>query len=482
MENTGSISTSGSDAHGIWAQASGATIDNSGHITTSGFNASGIRSDSIDTTINNSGSISTSGQQRIAIESLGSNATINNSGSILTGSSDSYAIMGHSNDITLNLRPGSQIIGRIDLGDDGGDNDTANIYDIGSANLTFENVENINLLGTGVVDGNSVISIDPTVESTRGVALASMTSAIHNVIGQRMAQSKSLKPIQLTSLELSPGMYARKTEPVTWAQVFGGRFSRDAEGRALGYDHNHVGMNFGYEWNRNGYRAGVTGGIVSTSTNTQTTSFETDADNYYVGAYANRKMHSVNITGSLIAGYGDHNNDRSVVDNLNGYETAQSGFNSWFISPGLSIGSAFSVDDRLELRPSVSVNYSVAWLDDYRETGTTNSNLTVDSRQARAFTVKAQLATAYQFDEASELEIRVGIHSRHTDDDDTAVSVAGNQFKFATVGDENVTDGFAGASLRVANENNLSLIADIEFGGDSNESYATGSISLEYVL
>ncbi len=327
-----------------------------------------------------------------------------------------------------------------------------------------------------------VITLDPTGESTRGVALAGMTSSIHNVIGQRMAQTTPLKQVQLASLELSPGMYFEEHKPVAWAQVFGGRFDRDAEGGAIAYDHHHVGVNFGYEWDISGHRSGLMGGVVRSKTDTQTASFETEADNYYIGVYANRKTHGLNITGSLIAGYGDHENDRLVVDNLNGFETAKSDFDSWFISPGITLGSAFSVNDRLELRPSVSVNYSMAWLDGYRESGTTNSNLSVDDRKAKALTARAQLAAAYQFDEASEFEFRVGLNSRHTDDDDTKVSIAGSQFKFATAGDESVTGGFAGATLRVADNNNLSLVADIEYGGDRDENYAAGSVSLEYVF
>jgi len=92
------------------------------------------------------------------------------------------------------------------------------------------------------------------------------------------------------------------------------------------------------------------------------------------------------------------------------------------------------------------------------------------------------LAAAYQLNEASEFEFRVGINSRHTDDDDTRVSIAGSQFKFANVGDHNVTGGFAGAALRLADNNNLSLIADMEFGGNSDENYVAGSVSLEYLF
>jgi len=76
----------------------------------------------------------------------------------------------------------------------------------------------------------------------------------------------------------------------------------------------------------------------------------------------------------------------------------------------------------------------------------------------------------------------VGINSRHTDDEDTKVSIAGSNFKFTNAGDKHVIAGFAGGTLRVADDNNLSLIANMEFGGDSDEDYVAGSKSAICVL
>jgi outer membrane autotransporter protein len=512
ISNQGSITTARDFAHGIFSTGANATISNQGSISTQGFNASGISSDDKNATISNQGSISTIGDSTYGIYSFGNNATISNEGSISTAGEYAYGIFIRSDnatinnsgsisssgpdsaaikssgldaaDTTLNLLPGSQIIGRIDLGNNDGPNkDTANIYGGSvSANLTFENTENINLFGAGVRSGNNVITVDTTGESTRGVALAIMTSSIHSVIGQRMAQTTPLKPVQLAALTLSQGMYFKEHKPSAWAQVFGGKFDRDAEGSALAYDYDHVGMNFGYEWDVNQHRVGLMGGVVSTDTQTQTSSFSSDSNNYYVGVYGNRKMNGFNITGSLLTGNGDHENNRLVVDNLNGFEVAKSDFNSFFVSPSLTIASAYTVDDRLELRPSANISYSMAWLDGYSEQGTTNSNLTIDDRKAKALTAKVQLAAAYALTTSSEFEFRVGMNARHTNDQETKVGIAGSQFTFANAGDESVTGGFAGASVRVVDENNLTLVADMEFGGNSDNDYATGSVSLEYVF
>jgi hypothetical protein len=491
ISNQGSISTEGTGANGIISQNTNATISNQGSISTEGDYARGIRSDNTNATISNQGSISTEGDYAHGITSTGNNATINNSGLISATGPNSFAILGGTNNITLNLLPGSQIIGGISLGD-GGDNDTANVYGGSvSANLTFENIENINLFGAGVVTTDvtgesttitNVITVDTTGESTRGVALAGMTSSVHGIISQRMNQTPQYQPIQLAALEVSPSMLYTERKPIAWAQFFGGKFNRDAEGDALGYDYDHAGVNVGYEWDVTETRFGLMGGFVKSDTDTEASSFSSEANNFYVGAYGNRKFGGISMTGSLIAGYSDFDNKRRVNDNLNGVETATSDFDSFFISPSVTLASAYTLTDHWEFRPSTNLSYSMAWLDGYSETGTSNSNLTVDDRKAKALNARAQLAAAYLISARSEIELRLGLNSRNTDDDDTNVSIGGSQFKFANAGDENVTGGFAGASFRIFNQNNLTLVADLEVGGNSDEDYVAGNLNLEYLL
>ena len=137
--------------------------------------------------------------------------------------------------------------------------------------------------------------------------------------------------------------------------------------------------------------------------------------------------------------------------------------------------------DKLELRPSASVAYSMAWLDDYRESGTTSSNLAIDDRTVRVLTARVQLAAMHELSQSSELEFRIGAQSRHTNDDDVQANLAGSDFRFANAGDEGVSGGFVGVNLRVAARDKLSMVADVEFGGASGgESYTSGHLSLQY--
>jgi len=488
---TGDIATVGEQAFGVYLGSSDDNIVNlTGDITATGDNTAGVYVDGSDASIINlTGDITTTGDTADAIRlSNSDNAIINLSGKLSATGPNSYAVLGDPPDtvspssMTLNLLAGSQVIGRIDLGGTG-DNDTANVYASGvSSSLTFENAENINLFGLGAVIGDTVVTVDATGESTREAALSQFTSSVHNLISQRMTYTTPLKLVQVAALSLSPGMYFEERKPIVWSQFFGGNFDRDAEGSSLGYDISHAGLNFGYEWDVNYTRVGLMGGISRASTETQTASFQTDTDSYYVGAYGHFKLGMLNLTTSLLGGYSDSDNARVVVNNLNGLETARSDVDSTFISPSITLAAAFKTADRVELRPSVSVNYSMAWMDDYQEIGATGSNLSVDDRTVEVLTARAQLAAALQLNDATEFEFRAGVSTRNGNSDDVDASIVGNSFSYSNAGAENVTGRFAGVNLRIAAQNNLNLVVDMEFGGNNKENYVNGQIGLDYVF
>ncbi len=464
--------------YGLYSSGDSNTITNSGNITSTSIDdfyggGLGITSEGDNATITNSGIITAT---LSGIWSYGDNAVITNSGSITAQS----GILGGAN-TTLNLLPGSQILGAIRLG--GGVNDTVNIYGGSvSATLTFVGTENINLLGLGVKSDNVVVSVDGTAEAARSVTLSNITGAIHGQISQRTAQRAPLETAKDTSSTISPSLYFKQRKPTAWAQPFGGSFDRDAEGGAgaLAYDHDFVGGNLGYEWDLEKARVGLFGGMVHSQTDSKIKSFSTDTEHFYIGGYGSRQLQGFSITTSLLAGYGTHDNERLVFDNLNGKQKAKSDFDSVFISPSLTIATAYKIYSHFELRPSVNLTYSIAWLDGYSESGTTLSNLKVDDREIQAFSSKLQGAAAYILNAHSEIELRVGVNSRNTFDGDTKFSALGGQSKFANIGDENVIGGFVGARLKVANSENLSLIADVQLGGNSNEDYLMGNLSLEY--
>ncbi|KAF3983463.1 MAG: autotransporter outer membrane beta-barrel domain-containing protein [Methylococcales symbiont of Hymedesmia sp. n. MRB-2018] len=471
------ISTLGDFSHGIIAWTATA-ITNSGSITTTGLGAHGIK-----------------------VIKPG-NITIENSGIISATGTDSYAIYGGSatgtNDITLNLRPGSDITGRINLGgalnDDGSerDHDIVNIYggNLG-ASFTFENTETVNCLTSICVKStntNTNTNTTTTTTTTTNIttlgsdAVASAASSaeesgsvadsVHELIGQRVAP---LKPTQLAST----GILSQQRQPSAWLQAFGGTFERNKTKGASAYGSKHEGFTFGYQQDTNKTRLGLLGGYAYSNTGSGRKSFSAKSKHSFVGAYGHLSLGGINLTSSVLAGYGDHDNQRLVFNNINGYEVSDADINSFFISPSLTLSTAFPViTDAIEIRPSATVSYSTVWVSAYKEKGTTSNNQEIDSRTLQTVKGRLQLAGAYLMGQGNELELRTGINSRASHNEKVNSSLAGQRFSYNSKDNDN-SSGFVGAKLRVTT-NQLNIVGDIEYGKGNKETDLAGTISLNY--
>jgi uncharacterized protein YhjY with autotransporter beta-barrel domain len=480
--NNGSITVNGDISVGIESSAfnNNNTINN-GSITVNGDISVGIESFAFaNNTTTNSGSIIVNGDNSAGIFADGLNSNIiNNSGDVFVTGMGSFSIVTDIGDDTLNLLSGSRIIGTIDLG---GGTDTVNISGANtSAVMTLTNVETINSSVPGVVNGNVVTTVDPTGQSVQGVALSNFTSAIHNVISQRMVQTPALAPLQLASLELSPGMLFQERQPIVWGEVFGSRRDRGDDGLVLEHTHDYKGFTGGYERDYNKARIGLMAGFADSNIATDVSSIETDTDSFFAGAYGHWYLGKVNLTTTLVGGAEDHDNDRLVVDNLNGIETARSDFSSVFLSPSVTLSSAYTINEHFEFRPSATLTYNVAWYDDYTEAGTTRSNLTIDDHTVQSLHGRVQLAVAMALNDMSEFELRTGFTTRHTDDDDVDANLAGTNFSYAAAGDDSVQGGFVGGNLRFHTTDRLDVLADIVYHGASgDEDEISARLQFEY--
>ena len=414
-----------------------------------------------------------------------SGTTINNRGLISAEQSATGAIDGSNNAETVNLLSGSQVIGTVDL--DAG-TDIVNISGANnSSTLTLTDTEVIRLVNdNGLIVGTVATVVDPTGQSISSAVLSNTTLAIHNNVNQRLAHHKPLKPIQITTLELSSGMVFQERAPQIWGSAIGVRRTRGREGIALGYDHNYVGFTGGYELSFRKARMGILGGFDKSKVKTKGDAFgrlrsiDTDSDGFFAGAYSQYFLGKINLTTTLMAGYEDHNNDRAVVDNLNGFETAQADFGSFFVSPSLTLSSAYVLDKYFELRPSATLAYSGGLYEDYAESGTTRSDLVIDNRDVHALTGQLQLAAAYSPYEESELELRVGAKTRYSDNDNIDVSLAGTNFQIPNASDNSVHGGYVGMNLRTAVKEKINLVANIEQGfASGNESETTAMLKIE---
>jgi outer membrane autotransporter protein len=323
--------------------------------------------------------------------------------------------------------------------------------------------------------------VDPTGQSIQGPALSTLTSAFHNVISQRLAHTEPLAPVQLASLELAPGMLFQERAPVVWGEVFGSQRSRGNDGLALAYDHDYIGFTGGYERDFHNARVGLFAGFAQADAETEITSIQTDTDSFFGGGYAHFYLGPVNLTASLAAGVEDHENDRTVIDNLAGIETARSDFSSVFFSPSITLSSAYTLNEVFELRPSASLTYYVAWYDSYNESGTTRSNLSIDDRTDQALIGRVQLALAMALTDTTELELRTGVISRHTDQDNVNASLAGASFQYAAAGDDSVYGGLVGGNVRVHVTDRLDVMGDAEIiHASGDESDISARLRIEY--
>jgi hypothetical protein len=483
ITNSGSISTEGNSAYGINSVDTD-TITNSGGISTLGVYAHGIYSRGENPTITNSGSISTEGLWANGVTLEGADATLTNSGLISVMDADSLAIYASASagNLTLNLLPGSRILGAIDLGS-AGDGDVANIYGTGgSAVLQILNAETINLHvpNAVLVGGDTVVIVEPTGESSRGAVLSGMTSSLHSIISQRMQSTRPFQSIKVAALELSPGMLHQERPPMAWGQVFGSKGKRDQDGQMLELDTRLRGVVGGYEQD---YRQGHIGFLVGFAKgDAETDTLDQDHKSFFAGVYGHAYLGWANLTAAVIAGGESHDQDRLVQDNINGYETARSDTDSLFISPSVTLSRAYVLNPTTELRPSATLSYSYGRYDGYTETGTTRSNLKVDSRGVHALSARVQGEWVHMVN-GGEIGVRAGLQARRTDDGPIRMSLGANAFRFDVMGDRNVAGGYVGLGANISLQKKLNLLADVEAGRMSgDETQLAGQLALQYTF
>ena len=300
-----------------------------------------------------------------------------------------------------------------------------------------------------------------------------MTSAVHDVVSQRMARTRT------------SGIPAAGRGLSSWGQTIGAYRSRGTEGSAMGHNHSYVGFTGGIEKKVKDGRFGVIAGYASSSVSTKRMSNSTDTNSFFGGIYGDVHLgRQVSLTTSLLGGYEYHDNTRNVRNNVVGVESAKSDFSSTFFSPSVTLSSAhpFEYANRsFELRPSITGVYTIAQYDNYQEKGTTGANLAVSSRTVQAVNVRAQLAVATQINKHSEFELRSGFVSRQTDHDKITASLGGNSFQFKGAGDNNVQGGFVGGSLRYHATDSLRAVVDVKYrGAGGRESEFIGRAGIGY--
>jgi len=477
--NSGTISTTDDDSDAIYARSDNEII-NSGKITTSGDDSNGIRLLGDNNSITNTGSIIAKGINSYGIGSddVGT-MIINNNGYIEATNTGSFAIYNDDavvTNTTLNLNNGSRVLGAIDLGNNGGDTDTVNIYGGSpSAAITIENAEEINLFTSGVKVGNTVTTVDSTSEKSNSTGLATLTSSIHNSINQRRFFT--------TPSKLTAGFSYQERQSQTWVSTFAGIRKFAATNENTKYDYRQYGVSAGNEWDYKDAIVGITAGVANSKSESDLQSFENTSSHVFAGVYGVFNLGRAKLSTTILTGYGDNENKRYVYDNTNGLETATSDTQIIFLSPSVNLQATYRFSDGYEFRPSANLTYNIARVDGYKELGTTQSNFSIDDRYVKVFSSKLQVALAERFDSEEELEIRAGINARYSNDDNVDAVLNGTSFDYSIEGDNSVYGFYTGVNFKIAKTNNLEFIADVEIGAsEHDEKYANASLKFEYIF
>lgn len=422
INSTGSIQVVGTSANGIFANDR-ATIANGGNISTAGTNSDGIQADD-DAIIINSGSIRTLAANSDGIDA-DTRAQITNTGSIIAGgiginllggggsksvvnsgrietttaitgsaATTGYAIRftNNNSDDTLTLQAGSRIIGRMDMGNTGG-NDTV-ILDRTGGDIawrwTFEDYNPngndtlsviggpfvVEVTGDSLGSGATITVGDTSLQTSAGALLADISGTQNKLALDRISEAWALGDGGLRVDE------AAESQPMwnAWARGYFSLKSRDGASASAGdtAQSQHVLSGFAAGVDRAFGEHSFFGAYASTTHTTFTYEGRDQTlttDTVTGGAYGRlQAMNGLFADVAVAAGYmeGDAG-ARLRANNLvaGGIEEIEGGeADGSYISPTMRIGTEIAVSG-IKFVPSATIAYAAQWREGYTETGDT---------------------------------------------------------------------------------------------------------------
>jgi outer membrane autotransporter protein len=272
--------------------------------------------------------------------------------------------------------------------------------------------------------------VDRSQQAVTVTVLNTFTSSIHSVINKRLDN-------------INPGSNRY------WTDYFNTYRKRDEEKKVFAYDQRTVGFVGGIEHVFKNARVGLMGGYSTTDVEANTRSFKTETDSYIAGLYGSFNHEHFDLQVSFIAGREDHESTRVIRDALVGTERAMSDFYSTFISPSVKVSTSIPLTKRLTLRPSADVVYSRAWYDDYREKGSSYSNLSMDDRTLDAFNWTGKLNLRYKIASWCNVDIYGSGNGRYTDDEGIRATLAGQTKMIENKADTSVRSANFGGSINL---------------------------------
>ena len=488
--NTGTISTSGTDAIAVYAGPADSAADankinmEGGTASTSGSGSYGVYLDDFaqfsmdeyskittakahavyltnDTQFTNYGTISAEGDGTVGVYAKNRNV-ITNYGVI---SGTDYAIWLDGEDNTVNFMKGMTLTGRVLVSDE----DNTFVFDDGlNAQITIDvdnGVEPLHVSGedyvfctpTYYVEENisktcTYTAVDPTGFAMLDELLEDAIVPVFDSVSRRHKPRGIVDEIAEDGLMVVPvGDDRLGRAPVMWARSYGSYRDQAAYEDIDAFQHGLGGLVAGID----GYvdaktRAGVL--LASTTGTASSSSLDIDWQTLFGGVYAGREVGENSILGlTVLAGGARYHSDRTIVDNTSatGKETAEADYDAAFVAPELSLKTSLGpVNLRLAGR------YAALLVGDYEEEGS-SSNLSVDDRTVHLAAVGATLSLPHRVNDRLTVEPFVGVEGRYASSNEIEAEVGtlGQSLSLDANGEKKVGRLIAGATAQYRAKN-----------------------------
>jgi len=447
------------------------------------------------TTINNSGSISNGifNGPAISIDGSSSVGEINNSGLIKANGDVPAIYYSNTNNNTLNLQPGSQIVGLIDFGTGTGNvvnlepgTKTNAVYQFnGNYALNLPETSDPNLVilnndhGLAVLNKSSLTP--PSIENTSNLGntidkILSVRSFGLYLIGSdeensttKLAsnENKNSKSDAVSDL----GIKTNQEQPFFWSEAFGSYNEKSSYKGSPTSESSLAGVIFGADKpldskSRMGGFLGYLNGSTNISGNQNI-----DSKGIFLGSYLNQNRKPYFNDFSLIVGFlQDDNSDGSGIF---------SGYNNAFVTTSATIGKKL---DAIPAVTSATLRYTGQWVDNSEE-NVADSTVTVNSRYLNAISGRLEIRSNDKIIKISQGKLniiaRAGLEAN---------KLIGNQKVSITVIDETVSvtpnqrdyniDGFVGGNVSYDLKNDVKAYVDLEASKGITKNLSNNNLGL----